>query len=133
MKKKIKVRFNLGRGKNYMKWKIEYPSGNIEYYSPTDVQLILSKCQLKNNKTTAEKIFKGEHKVVCAWILCENLEVKKNDFISYDIMDLDRLKYNPKRLPYWVIEDGYRHPICVDGCKINEIATVDYKLFLTKN
>jgi hypothetical protein len=30
MSKKVKVRFNLGRGKNYMKWKVE-ADGRSEY------------------------------------------------------------------------------------------------------
>jgi len=81
MKKRIKVRFNLGRGKNYLKWKIEYP--------------------------------------------------KFDKFKAYDTMDLDRLTYNPRRLPYWVKDDGYL--MCMDGVTVNEIGTVDYKLFITKN
>lgn len=134
MKKRIKVRFNLSKGKNYMKWKVEYPSGEVSYYHPTDIQLVMKKCQLKNNRVAADKIYNNQtHKVVCAWILCEDIDVKFDGFTAYDTMRLDRLKYNPRKLPYWVMDDGYRHPICVDGVKINEIATVDYKLFLTKN
>ena len=77
MSTKIKVRFNLGRGKNYMKWKVQYPSGNVEYFNPSDVQLILKNCQLKNNRKTAEKI-------------------------------------------------------CMDNCKIDEIGSLNNKLFLSK-
>jgi len=55
MAKKIKVRFNLGKGKNYMKWKLEFPT-HSEYYSPEDYNLALFGCQLKNHKKTAEKI-----------------------------------------------------------------------------
>ena len=33
--KRIKVRFNLGRGQNYLKWKVVYPNGDVEYISPT--------------------------------------------------------------------------------------------------
>ena len=29
--KRTKIRFNLGRGQNYMKWKVEYPDGNSLY------------------------------------------------------------------------------------------------------
>lgn len=38
--KRIKVRFNLGRGVNYMKWKIQYPD-KIKYYDPEKYHLIL--------------------------------------------------------------------------------------------
>jgi len=34
MSKSIKVRFNLGKGVNYMKWKIEYPDGRVLYSDP---------------------------------------------------------------------------------------------------
>jgi hypothetical protein len=131
--KRIKVRFNLRRGKNYMKWKIEYPSGEVEYCSPTDTQLIMKTCQLKNNRKTADKIFNGEHKSVCAWVLCEGITVRYSGFEQFDEMDFERLKYNPKKLPYWVLDNGYRAPICVDGCKYEEMATVDFQLFITKN
>ena len=58
-----------------MKWKISYPDGNIEYHIPTDVQLIMKKCELKNNRNVASKIFNGANKEVCAWILCEEIEI----------------------------------------------------------
>lgn len=131
MGKKIKVRFNLGKGENYMKWKIEYPSGQVSYYSPGDIQLILQKCTLKNGRKTALKIFNGENKTVCAWVLCEDISVRYNGFEQFDDpeLKLQRLKYNPKRLPFWTMDDGDR---CLDGITIEEIGTVDSKLFVTK-
>jgi hypothetical protein len=130
--KRIKVRFNLSRGKNYLKWKIEYPSGEVEYHSPTDTQLIMKTCQLKNNRNIADKIFHGQHKSVCAWILCEDIEVRFDKFVAYDTMNMDQLKYNPKKLPYWVIDDkNHNHAICMDGVKFSEIGTVDFKLYVT--
>ena len=127
--KKIKVRFNLGRGPNYMKWKIQYPSGNVEYASPTSTQLVMTGCQLKNSKKTAQKIFNGEHKTVCAWILCDSIEVKFDKFEPYDTYSMCvRLKYNPKVNPNWVYDDR----IDADNLKFIEISTVDYKLFVTK-
>ena len=131
MGKKIKVRFNLGRGENYMKWKIEYPSGQVSYYSPTSIQLILKGCTLKNGRKTAMKIFNGENKTVCAWVLCEDITVRYSGFEQFDDpeLKLQRLKYNPKRLPFWTIGDS---DVCIDGATIDEIATVDSKLFITK-
>lgn len=129
MGKKIKVRFNLGRGENYMKWKIEYPSGQVSYYSPTDIQLILKDCTLKNGRKTAMKIFNGENKTVCAWVLCEDITVRYSGFEQFDELGLNRLKYNPKNLPFWTIGDG---KLPMDGHKFEEIGTVDSKLFITK-
>jgi hypothetical protein len=120
MGKKIKVRFNLGRGQNYMKWKVEYPNGWSKYFSPTENQLILRGCQLKNSRTTAMKILRGEHKVVCAWVLCDEIDIIQENFIQDN---LQQVKYNPRVLPYWN-KDG----VDMDGSKINEMYTVDYKL-----
>ena len=129
MGKKIKVRFNLGRGENYMKWKIEYPSGQVSYYSPTSIQLILKGCTLKNGRKTALKIFNGENKTVCAWVLCEDIKVCYSRFEQFDDMNLPRLKYNPKKLPFWVMDNSDQ---CIDGHKFEEIGSVDSKLFITK-
>lgn len=124
MKKKIKVRFNLGRGKNYMKWKIEGPLG-VEYHSPTGVQLIMENCQLKNNRKTAEKIFNGMNKDVCAWIICDSIiirfELRKFEKVSFD----SKLKYNPRIHPYWTDNTGND----VDNKKYDRIVSVDYGLF----
>ena len=83
MKRNIKVRFNLGRGKNYMKWKIESKSG-VEYHSPDNVQLIMFNCVLKNNKKMAQRIFNGENKNVCAWILCESIIINIKDYMQFE-------------------------------------------------
>jgi hypothetical protein len=72
--RRIKVRFSLQRGENYMKWRVIGSDGVVTYYSPCDVQLIMRGCTLRNNKKLATKIFNGEStKVVCAWILCNDL------------------------------------------------------------
>lgn len=128
MSKKIKVRFNLGRGPNYMKWKVQYPSGSVEYCNPQTSQLILKGCTLKNNRKTAEKIFNGEDKVVCAWILCEDIQVNYNIIDSIDDLSDNRLSYNPRVNPYWVL--GKETP--ADGFKFNEISSMHYKLFVTQ-
>ena len=78
--KSNKVRFNLSRGKNYMKWKVMYNDGSVEFYHPTEVQIIMTGCTLLNNRKSADKIFSGETtKVVCAFIRCENVEVIKRE------------------------------------------------------
>ena len=130
MKKRIKVRFHLARGENYMKWKVEYPSGEVAYYSPTGVQLRMINCELKNHKKTSLKIFNGKNKTVCAWVLCDDIKFTIRNFTPYDIMGLNRLKYNPKKSPFWVIDDN---EVSVDGFKFGEIGSVDFRLYITKN
>ena len=118
MQNKIKVRFNLGKGKNYMKWKIWSKTG-VEYHSPADVQLIMKGCQLKNNRKTAEKIFNGENKDVCAWVVCDSIEIRFENFEK--VWAKDKLSYNPRKQPYWVWNNWD-----VDNKRINEIITIDY-------
>ena len=120
---RIKVRFNLGRGANYMKWKVQYPNGNVEYHNPTEVQLVMKDCQLRNHKKTAEKIFKGGEKVVCAWVLCEEIEIRKTNFAQWDLI-CDRIKYNPRVQPNWTLNNTI-----VDNLKIEVIGSVDYGLY----
>lgn len=94
----IKVRFNLGRGERYMKWKIQYSDKSIEYIDPETTQLIMSGCKLINKRKAADKIFKGGHKVVCAWILCDDL--KKTKRFNFN-KNKKRIFYNPKVSPNW--------------------------------
>ena len=131
--RKIKVRFNLGRGKNYMKWKIESKSG-VEYHYPEDVQLIMKNCILKNNSKTAQKIFEGENKDVCAWILCESIEINHKEHFSQVACNLIKystvykLKYNPKVLPYWVTKEDSLHNL--DNSEFKTIASSNKELFI---
>jgi len=120
MSKKIKVRFNLGRGKNYMKWKVQYPDNIVEYFDPNEVQIVMFGCQLKNSKSTALKILNGEHKVVCAWVLCDMFEIRMGNYIPDN---LQQVKYNPRILPYWN-KDG----MDMDNQKVDAIYSVGYKL-----
>lgn len=96
---RIKVRFNLSRGKNFMKWKCVYPDSTCEYLSPDEVTLIMMRCKLSNNPKQAEKIFQGESKTVCAWLLCE--EIRITGVPQENLLETSRLKYNPRMNPYW--------------------------------
>jgi hypothetical protein len=121
--KRIRVRFNLGKGANYMKWKVEHPNGTVEYYKPTEVQLIMKNCQLRNHKKTAQKIFDGANKTVCAWVLCEELLIVKKDFTQFDEV-YTRIKYNPRVQPNWLLNGEV-----ADNQFINLIGSVDFGLY----
>jgi len=94
----IKVRFNLSRNKYYKFWKITFSKNHIVYYDPKTHDIVMENCKLKNYKKTAEKIFCGANKTVCAWIECEAIKIsnKKN---NYD--KLYKISYNPRIAPYW--------------------------------
>lgn len=119
--KSIKVRFNLSRGENYLKWKVEYPDGKVMYYYPTGTQLVMGDCTLKNYKKTAEKIHNGANKSVCAWVLCKTLELKFDNFIQDETT---QVRYNPKVRPNWIVNGEMS-----DGKKFDSIHSIGYSLF----
>ena len=123
MLKRNKVRFNLSRGENYMKWKVMYKNGRVVYYHPTEVQIVMSGCTLKNSRTAAQKIFTGETtKVVCAWVLCDDIQIIKEDFKPESNT---RIKYNPRELPYWNLNGKN-----MDGENVKELYSVDFGLYV---
>jgi hypothetical protein len=125
----IKVRYNLARGKNYMKWKIESKSG-VEYHSPDNVQLIMSNCVLKNNKKLAQRIFNGENKNVCAWILCESITINIKGYTEFEQKNEPayQIKYNPKIAPYWRIDEI---KYSIDNNILKRITSFEKDLFLS--
>ena len=122
--KRTKIRFNLGRGPNYYKWKVNHPSGLVEYLHPSEVQLVMTNCELVNDRKASKEIFNGANKRVCAWILCEILHIKRSNFNQSDVTG-NILRFNPRYEPYWVLNGSD-----ADGVKLNKIETVDYKLYV---
>ena len=112
----IKVRFNLSAGKNYMKWKVEYPDRKPEYYDPKEFQLVLGGCILKNHKTTAQKIHDGAHKTVCAWVLCQMISIYKAGAVATE--GLPQIKYNPRVRPNWMLDEEV-----MDGCNLHTMVS----------
>lgn len=102
MKSKIKVRFNLGKGKNYRKWKIEYPNSEPKYLNPDEVNLIMEGCLLKNYKKTAQRIYEGANKTVCSWIICDNVIINP----PKPHLGNKTVSYNPRIKPHWVYDGG---------------------------
>ena len=123
--KSFKIRFNLGRGKNFLKWKVESPTGQVEYLDPVETQLVMQDCTLKNHSKTAQKIYNGQNKTVCAWVLCKKLEIRRVNFKQADLKG-ERVSYNPRVSPHWILGGSN-----VDGAKINQITSVDRGLWVT--
>ena len=98
---KYKLRFNLGAGDNYKKWKITSPIGDARYVIPEDVTIVMSGCKLINQKGTATKIHEGANKTVCAWVECDSVVVY-HKIKESDIIVGGSVCYNPKITPNWV-------------------------------
>lgn len=123
MKRDFKIRFNLSRGAHFKHWKLEY-KGHVEYYDPEHTQLVLSNCKLHNNRSTAEKIYSGEHKTVCAWVRCSGVCIH-HDNVMMEAND-KQLHYNPRKKPYWNYGDSN-----VDGKEFKTIFTNGNRLYTT--
>jgi hypothetical protein len=95
-----KVRFHLARGEHYRKWQVKDINGNTVYYEPSEVSLTLFKTKLNNRKVTAQKIFDGATKSVCAWVSCERVIVSDNMGIM-ELSDNTQVRYNPRVSPNW--------------------------------
>lgn len=117
--KKTRLRFHLGAGKYFMHWQIKHPNGDVQYVKPSEQNMLLHSCQLRNQKGTAKKIHDGSNKTVCAWIECEWIQ---NVFIS------DKgtpLSYNPKVAPNWMSMSEN-----MDGKIFERIQTIENKLII---
>jgi dTDP-4-dehydrorhamnose reductase len=114
----FKVRFNLARGENYQKWQIKHKEETF-HVDPSSTKLLMINCTLKNNKKVAKKIFQGENKSVCSWILCENLFFEEKEIQGKEI------RYNPRKAPFWTDDNNSN----LDDKKFSQIQTLDRKLF----
>ena len=100
-----KVRFHLGAGEHFQHWQVTHDDGRVEYFDPEQWDLYMVGCRLKNRRKTAERIFAGENKTVCAWVEVE-------DVIGYPKGEYDPkgertpILYNPRIAPYWRSTDG---------------------------
>lgn len=111
-----------------MKWKVEFPDNSVLYCDPDGVEITMGDCILKNRKSTADKIYNGANKSVCAWILCKTLNINVNPKLSkikdYVTDDTERVRYNPKVKPNWLIGDEVS-----DGKKLDEIRSIGKSLY----
>jgi len=126
MNGKYKMRYHLGRGKNYKKWQLKFmsPVGNFalstDYKKPSEFTALLHNCKLKSQEGTAKRIFKGDNKTVCAWIEFEDY----TELVAYDSIvkriasESSKLySYNPRKHPHWVSQDNDNE----DGAEVDTI------------
>ena len=118
-----KVRFHLARGENYMKWQITKNREPPSYVDPSLFRIVMSGCVLKNNKKLAREIHQGQNKKVCAWILCDSLELVPANAADPEGM---KIMFNPRRSPFWT--DGVSD---LDNRGYASITSKDRELFAT--
>lgn len=117
--KRYLLRFHLGFGKNYFKWRLEDRQNNkVEFLDDTR-NFILYGCRLKNNKNSAEKIFNGSNKIVCSFVEFDYYEEAET------IEGTSPILYNPRIAPYWRL-DGKD----VDGLKFEKLYTFERRIYL---
>lgn len=93
-----KVRFHLGRGKNYMHWWVKDKDGNVEFFNPDEVCLVLNHCKLHNQANASKKIFNGENKRPCAWVLCSSYEIfPAAEQPTSGVV----VNFSPRKAPHW--------------------------------
>ena len=125
--KRYRVRFHLAKGDNYMKWQVfDKERGTKKYYEPETNSVIMFDCDLGNRPATAKKIFNGENKTVCAWVACEDVEVKdRGEVIPPPVNGMTQYKYNPRKNPHWFTDTNDN----MDGKKFSVMMTHDRKIY----
>jgi hypothetical protein len=124
MKRIFKTRFHLGRGENFMKWRVENTeTKDVKFFDPESYELKLTNCKLYNQKGSAKKIYDGGTKVVCAWIMSQKVDICIGG-ASHNL-DKNRLTYNPKVSPNWMDTDNNN----VDKIEYDSLVTIGRKLF----
>jgi hypothetical protein len=83
----------------------------------------MDNCILKNYKSVSQKIFDGENKTVCAWVLCKSIAIKSDSFIQADLNG-ERIRYNPRVAPNWTLNDSN-----ADGMSVDKLVSVDFGLY----
>jgi len=125
MKRNIKVRFHLGAGKNFMKWRIEdMRTGEVLFFNPNEVSFNLVNCKLYNQKSAAKQIHSGANKTVCSWIMCEDAIVLSEE---QPFRGADRVSYNPRVTPNWDLNGEN-----VDGKEFYNLVTLGNKVYTVK-
>lgn len=122
----FKIRFNLGSGANFMKWRIENTiTKEVAFHSPDKVMLIMENAQLRNQRGTAQKIHQGKHKEVCGWIDAETVTILKQPKTTPDLLTMKPVQYNPRISPFWRNENEEN----IDGKKYDVLVTNASKVY----
>lgn len=127
MKRRFKIRFHLGAGDNFAKWRIENTdTGDVDFINPSEYSLRLENCKLYNQKGSAEKIFEGSNKTVCSWIMVSKCAILTSCDIN--VSEEIIIFYNPRVKPYWRDSEGNN----IDKKEFNTLETSGRMLYINK-
>lgn len=123
MKRKFKIRFHLGAGENFMKWRVEdVDDKTVTFFDPSDFNAIIKDGKLYNQKSAAKKINEGANKTVCAWIMAKDYKLTK----LFDNEIQSEIKYNPRQTPHWTNNDGEN----LDGKEYKTMFIINKRILL---
>lgn len=101
---KYKIRFHLGKGKNYKHWQVTSlgeGERKVEYLDPGIHNIVMHDCQLRNVPKIAKKVFATQKRNVCGWVECKKLEITQEAPETGEM-----LVFDPKIKTNWFGEDG---------------------------
>lgn len=148
--RKFKVRFHLGAGENFMKWRVEnVQTKEVKFYDPKKVCLAIENAHLSNSKVSSTKIHTLKtSKTVVSWIMSTSVTVVSNGKITPSVYGT-RVAYNPHVLPHWTkkaeTEDELKNAIKVPnkntkgedvsngGELVVDVDKTDYPQLVTKD
>ena len=130
---KYSIRRHLGKGKHFGHFQIREAISDakqgevVGYVNPDTHSLIMANCLLHNKVNQSTKIFEGEHKKPCAWIVTDDLQIVSKDdaMVNYEF-DAESVSFNPKVDPSWIVNgrkmDGFIIPLIITkGTKLFKI------------
>mgnify|MGYP000914467708 FL=1 len=121
-----KIRFNLGRGVNYKKWKIINPDKSVTILDPNEYDLLLLNVKFYNNKKSSLEIYNGANKRVCSWIEAEEILTQVSSIPKLvELNDSNQIRYNPREAPYWVFKEEN-----FDGKKLESVITSKNRVYV---
>lgn len=122
MKRNFKIRFHLGQGENYMKWRIEdVTTKKVWFFEPSEFEAVIINGKLYNQKSAANKINQGSNKTVCAWIMAENVVM----YSTENLWMKGQVSYNPRVMPHWIDNNGNN----ADKLEFERMQIVERKIF----
>lgn len=122
MKRNFKIRFHIGQGENYMKWRIEdVTTKKVWFFEPSEFEAVIINGKLYNQKSAANKINQGSNKTVCAWIMAENVVM----YSTENLWMKGQVSYNPRVMPHWIDNNGNN----ADKLEFERMQIVERKIF----